>query len=61
MREESEVRNNHLLLFISDVGWIRCQDFEILETFFKDTNCYWFSILAFNYLTNKVIIILHSS
>lgn len=55
------VRNNHLPLIISDIGWIRCSSFEILETLYKVRNNYSFNTLILNYLTNKVVNIKHGS
>jgi hypothetical protein len=49
------VRNNHLPLLISDVGWVRCHNFEVLVSLYKVTNNYPNNALIFNYLTNKVI------
>ena len=49
------VRNNHLPLLISDVGWIRCHNFEVLESLYKVTNNHPINVLIFNYLTNNVI------
>ena len=49
------VRSNHLPLLISDVGWIRCHNFEVLESLYKVTNNYSINALIFNNLTNNFI------
>ena len=48
------VRNNHLPLIISDVGWVRCHNFEVLESLYKVTDNHPNNALIFNYLTNKI-------